>query len=403
MIAIVTNRRLDNALSGSTALLRVFVDAARQHGLATRLYVASSSAFSNRPWGRVHKIFRGAGVVWPRTLKLGELYIATQPMVWLRFARRLGLALARAVGLRVRIDSNLSEIPNASELAGLAAAVRAGGARAVMVEYSSLGPLLAQLEDIPHRLLLMHDLFSARAARFRAAGAAPDHIEISLEEEASRCTSATAICHASLAERDIFAALLPNARHLWLKPTVRVRRDMVRTRAPFACFIGSDHAGNRDALRHLLSEIWPGVVAALPEARLVVAGRIGAIVRAGAENVETLGVVKDLGEFAGPDCIGVAPIRLGSGLPIKVAEYLSLGMPVATYRVGVEGFGSRLDGAVMAADTPAQFTEALVRLLQSEELRQSLSAAGLDCAEAFADDCGIDDELRLVAQSPPRA
>jgi hypothetical protein len=354
----------------------------------------------------VHEIFRGAGVTWPHSLKLGALYISTNPVVWLRSARRLALALARALaqalGADVRISSNLSEVPSTGELAELAAAVRADGVGAVMVEYSSLGPLLAQLEDIPHRLVLMHDLFSARAARFRAAGEKPDHIDISLEEEAERCAYATAICHASLAERDLISPLLPQARHLWLKPNVLVQRGAVRTRAPFACFIGANHAGNRDALKHLLSDIWPGVVAAQPKARLVVAGRIGEFIEAPGPNVEIAGVVKDLAAFAGPDCIGVAPIRLGSGLPMKVAEYLSLGMPVAAYGIGIAGFGGRLDGAVMAGETPAQFTAALIELLQSGELRRSLSAAGFDCAEAIANDTGIDDELALVAAEAAR-
>ena len=400
VVAIVANRRLDNVQSGSTAYLRTFFEEVERNGLEPRLAVAPLIGFGNRPWAKVHPAFQGGAVIWPKTVKFGETYISLSPLVWGRFALRVAQEALMRLGAKIRIKSQLSDVPKGWERQALCDAIRALGADAVAVEYSSLGPLLGDLTDIPARYVILHDLFSKRAALFRSKGETPDHADITLEEEAAMCAGATGIVYISLAERETFSPLLPGLQHMWLKPSFRVRRDALKDREkPFALFVGADHAGNRDALGHFLNDVWPLVLAKEPGAKLVVAGAIGKFVPPETPgDVEIMGRVDDLATLAGPDVIGLAPIRLGSGTPIKVADYMGLGMPVATYASGVVGFGETLGQAIMRANSTEEYAEHVAALLQSRELRVQMSEAALRCSQALRDEPGLDEEFSCIGK-----
>jgi glycosyltransferase involved in cell wall biosynthesis len=86
-----------------------------------------------------------------------------------------------------------------------------------------------------------------------------------------------------------------------------------------------------------------------------------------------LGRVEKLEDIGGPHAIGIAPTRLATGVSIKVAEYLMLGMPVVAYPLAMEGFGGRLDGMVEIADAPDAFANTIIRLLNDKTEREKLS------------------------------
>jgi hypothetical protein len=226
-----------------------------------------------------------------------------------------------------------------------------------MVEYSSLGPVLSRLPEVAVRAVLLHDSFAGRAQNFKSLNAALDTVTLTVAEEAARVKDANLVLHASETELANLAPWLGRAKHVWLRPSAPARGHWMRVRAPAGFFMGADHAGNRDAVKHLLEEIWPLVLARRPDARLLVVGAAGRGVRAAPAGVAILGSVDDLSAFAGPDLIGLAPIRLGSGVAIKVADYLGAGMPVIGYPLGLNGFGGLLAGVAVAVQTPEAFAE----------------------------------------------
>jgi glycosyltransferase involved in cell wall biosynthesis len=68
----------------------------------------------------------------------------------------------------------------------------------------------------------------------------------------------------------------------------------------------------------------------------------------------------------------VAPIRYGGGIKIKVLEAMACGKPVVTTSVGAEGIAEADEGALIVADDPAEFAEAVVALLSDKNRRASL-------------------------------
>lgn len=398
-LVLVTNRRLDDVRSGSGSYLCMGLEAARRAGYEIRLVMAPDTSFGSRPWLKLSSAIEALATAIPlRTWRIGGVFVATSWGPWIRLFRRVLIEAARRLrvdtGALGRVRGLLSVVPRDAELDAIAHVVRLQNPDLVLVEYSSLGPLLERLTGVAGRGVLMHDLFSSRAASFRAASKAADHIDITLDEEAARLRSATLILHASMNELERLAPHLPDAMHVWMRPVARVRRDALRERAPAAAFVGADHAGNREALSHLLCDIWPKVRAHAADARLLVAGAIGARVPQPAPaGVEVLGQIDDLAMLAGPDIVGLAPIRVSSGIAIKIADYMGLGMPVVAYPGGLDGFGDMLDAAALRVEGSEAFAAALVGLLTDTAARRARSTSALDLAEKALAETGIEAAL----------
>jgi glycosyltransferase involved in cell wall biosynthesis len=399
-------RQLDTMTTGNSSYLMVFLRSARQAGLKIRLVFAPRRSFGNRPWFSIHHDFRAiaSDIVALQCVRVGKLYWSLSLAVWGRFALRLCQEAVRRTGLRLggltRVGSLLGVPLPASEAKELALCSDAHPAAVVAAEYSSLGPVLTELETSARKAVLLHDLFSLRAASFRSRGEAPDHHEMTEAQEADYVSSADTLIYASANEMMRFRALTPNAEHIWLRPEVPDYPLANDNEPPRAVFLGTRHAGNTDALKHLIDEIWPLVRQRSPSASLWVAGSacedLSPTQRA-APGVRILGRVHDLSSIGGASSVGLAPTRVASGVSIKVAEYLRLGMPCVVYPVALEGFGGELDDLVDIADGPSTMADHIVALLSNDHTRHQRSERGRAAAARRLDNQEVVGVLRAAS------
>jgi glycosyltransferase involved in cell wall biosynthesis len=70
------------------------------------------------------------------------------------------------------------------------------------------------------------------------------------------------------------------------------------------------------------------------------------------------------------------PIRIGAGTRLKIIESLALGTPVVSTSKGAEGLEVTNGKNILIADTPSEFADAVVSVLQNSGLRESLSQEG---------------------------
>ena len=84
------------------------------------------------------------------------------------------------------------------------------------------------------------------------------------------------------------------------------------------------------------------------------------------------GFVDDLAE-AISGSIMVVPILTGSGMRMKILEAAALGCPIVTTKVGVEGINLTNDDSCLIADTPEDFANAIIELINKKELRSRLT------------------------------
>jgi sugar transferase (PEP-CTERM/EpsH1 system associated) len=137
---------------------------------------------------------------------------------------------------------------------------------------------------------------------------------------------------------------------------------------------------NVDAACFLVREIFPRILAEIPQARLTIAGaHPAAAVRALAgPNVEVTGWVEDLGALLGEADLFLAPMRYVAGVQTKVLDAMALGVPVLTSDLVRRGIGVTPGEHVLVGARPEEYTEHAVRLIHQREIADRIGAAGRD-------------------------
>lgn len=142
-----------------------------------------------------------------------------------------------------------------------------------------------------------------------------------------------------------------------------------------------DWLPNQEGVQWLIDEVWPKLHAALPQARLYLAGRKmpEQLMKAEIEGVKVVGEVSDAAYFIASKQINVVPLLNGSGIRVKIIEAMSLGKTVVTTSVGAQGIDC-VDGEhLLIANTPDEFVQAVRRCIEEPGLcdRIGRAAAGL--------------------------
>ena len=136
-------------------------------------------------------------------------------------------------------------------------------------------------------------------------------------------------------------------------------------------FIGSlDYLPNQNAVRWILDELWPQVLALAPEARLSIAGSrppAWLVESARARGVDVLADVEDPAAFVRGVAVFIAPLFEGGGMRIKVLEAMSLGAPVVATTIGAGGIDARPGRDLLIADDAPSFAGAVVRLSRDRD------------------------------------
>ena len=127
-------------------------------------------------------------------------------------------------------------------------------------------------------------------------------------------------------------------------------------------FIGGlDWYPNTDAVRFLLSEIWPLIVKKHIDVHLDIVGKNppSDIVNLASQykNVTLHGFVDDISSFYKKAFLYICPIRDGGGTKLKVLDAMANGVPLLAHPIAMEGIDADLDSHYLSATTPSQFAE----------------------------------------------
>jgi glycosyltransferase involved in cell wall biosynthesis len=137
-----------------------------------------------------------------------------------------------------------------------------------------------------------------------------------------------------------------------------------------------DWPPSRDGAFQVIDEIWPRVRAAVPPARLVLAGAGDGGQFAGRlaadPSIQFLGPLPSFGPLLASAAVLVCPLRFGSGFRTKIAEALYLGCPIVTTAIGWHGIPEVARQAMCYAETPDALAEHVIRLLTDPALRAEL-------------------------------
>ncbi|MCX7856163.1 MAG: glycosyltransferase family 4 protein, partial [Anaerolineae bacterium] len=139
------------------------------------------------------------------------------------------------------------------------------------------------------------------------------------------------------------------------------------------------YEANFEAMRFFLGEIFPRIRQARPRATIYITGRTDGVDLSRlplGDGVVLTGYLPDVRPRVARSAVCIAPLTLGGGTRIKILEAMALGTPVVATSKGAEGLEVMPGRDLLIADDPEAFAAAVVRVLEDENLRAALSAAG---------------------------
>lgn len=152
---------------------------------------------------------------------------------------------------------------------------------------------------------------------------------------------------------------------------------------PAFVFTGTmDFRPNVDGVLWCANHVWPRIRERLPGAHFYIVGRHphARLERLReAPGIVITGSVPETQPYIRAAAVTVVPLLVGGGTRLKLLESTAMGKAIVATRLAAEGFAAP-ERAMVLADTPAEFADACVRLVQNEGERATWSAR----AQAFA-------------------
>lgn len=189
----------------------------------------------------------------------------------------------------------------------------------------------------------------------------------------------------------------------------RAARDIPQAAADVV-FLGSmDWEANIDGAEWFVSEVWPAIRQAVPDARLRLVGRSphARVLKLAGDDIEVTGTVPSVLEYLGAATCVIVPLRIGGGTRLKIYEAMAAARPVVSTSVGAEGLDYTDGTDILIGDTPADFASCVIAVLQDASLRRRIGDAAAVLAERHdwsqVSEQFVDAVRRAIAEHQPLA
>ncbi|HUM68800.1 MAG TPA: glycosyltransferase, partial [Chloroflexota bacterium] len=130
---------------------------------------------------------------------------------------------------------------------------------------------------------------------------------------------------------------------------------------------------------HLVHDIMPRVWQQNPAVKLLVVGKdptpeIAELNQHPA--ITVTGTVPDIPPYLHQATLAVAPITYNAGIQNKILEAMACGTAVVTTSQAISSLNIQPKQEIAIADTPEDFSQAILKLLRDEQTRQEMAKAG---------------------------
>lgn len=154
-----------------------------------------------------------------------------------------------------------------------------------------------------------------------------------------------------------------------------------------------DWGPNREGIDWFLEEVWPAVHHSHPNTQFHLAGKgLNPTMWADVPGLVNHGEVENASAFAQQHDMLVVPLLRGAGIRVKIVESFSLGIPVISTTMGVQGLEINNHDSLIQAE-PQDLADAIIAVLNSPDRLDQLSEAGLKAARTCFDQNKIGAEL----------
>lgn len=179
--------------------------------------------------------------------------------------------------------------------------------------------------------------------------------------------------------------VIPNCVNLKDYEKIRVERKPDQL-----VFTGSfRYHANYEAMVWFVRDVFPKILAKLPQTQLVITGDHAGLPLPSSQNVTLAGYVDDIGALIASSTVSLAPLWSGGGTRLKILEAMGIGTPVVATSKGAEGLDARHGEHLFLADSPESFAEDVIHLLQDQGLREQISSNARRLVGEYYDWMGV--------------
>lgn len=160
----------------------------------------------------------------------------------------------------------------------------------------------------------------------------------------------------------------------------------LRPKRPLVVFTGSmDWEPNIDGVEYFCNDIWPHLLAEVPDARFRIVGRDPhpRVKKLASASIEVTGTVPSIVDHLREAAVLVVPLRIGGGTRIKIYEGMAMGKATVSTFVGAEGLDVHHEHDILLADEPRRFADYVVRILRDEGFRRKYEAAAAESLRPY--------------------
>jgi glycosyltransferase involved in cell wall biosynthesis len=135
---------------------------------------------------------------------------------------------------------------------------------------------------------------------------------------------------------------------------------------------------NVESVEYLVNKIMPLIWEKLPKVRLLISGASPnkKVLALKSNRVEISGWIFDVRENFAKSKILVAPMQISIGLQNKLLEAMAMKLPCVTSKMANNALGAVPNHQVFVAETPEQYAQFVIELLQDEEKANNIGLNG---------------------------
>jgi succinoglycan biosynthesis protein ExoO len=271
------------------------------------------------------------------------------------------LARARAQSYGVA-DAHIGAYITPAQTAWCARYIRGKAPDAILIDTIFRAPLLAEA-GLRHfnSVILAPDLFYRRHRAMLAAGYRVYPPQLSCEAEAELLGLGGAVAAIQPEEAAQIRVMCP-ARQVCITalPALPCPPPLGNKKLPRRLvFVGSDTLPNLDGLRWFFAEIWPRLRNSLPEVTLDLVGDCGTALGRLPPGINRLGRVENHAAILHRAMLAIAPLRVNSGLKIKILDYARHGLVTVMTSDSLRGFAADPEAPFLVAADAVAFADAI--------------------------------------------
>lgn len=252
----------------------------------------------------------------------------------------------------------------------------------VIVEYVFFSKALKYFGKEVLKIIDTHDIFNNRVDLYSNNGQEYHWYSTTLKEEKKGLERADWIIAIQKEEEKYFKNIV-GKKIITVGHTVALRRPkQLLLSKQTILYIASLNETNLHGITYFIREVLPKVRVKLPDAQLLIAGKICEAVDE-ADGCTKLGYIDNLNEVYDTANVVINPILFGTGLKIKSIEALGQSKVLITTPEGAKGLEEGANKAFLVAKDADEFAQYVVEVLTNSTLSYKLSENAYIFAEKY--------------------